>query len=162
MPPEGTGELLRRVDFETLLFFIGLFVVISGLEQTGVLDLLSAAIGRAAGGHAFLVAVIVLWGSAVASAFIDNIPFAATMIPVIKSLAAAQSLSLPALSWALSMGTDIGGNATPIGASANVVGASIAAKSGHPITWGRYCAAMAPATCLVILISMAILFVRYF
>ena len=108
-----------------------------------------------------MVAVI-LWGSAVASAFVDNIPFAATMIPVIRSLAATmQGVDLETLAWTLSMGTDIGGSATPIGASANVVGTSIAEKSGHPISWGRYCRSMVPATILVVVISMVILFVRY-
>lgn len=160
--PKKALHILKRVDFHTLLFFIGLFVVISCLEQTGVLELLSSLIGMASGGHAFAVAVIILWGSAIASAFIDNIPFAATMIPVIKSLAASQGIPLPTLAWALSMGTDIGGNATPIGASANVVGTSIAAKSGHPITWGRYCKSMAPATVLVCLICTILLYIRYF
>lgn len=156
------GELLRRVDYKTLLFFIGLFVVVSGLEQTGVLELLAGVISWLSGGNAMLVVAIIIWGSALASAFIDNIPFAATMIPVIKSLSEVQGIPLTTLAWALSMGTDIGGNATPIGASANVVGTSIAAKSGHPISWGKYCKVMAPATVMVIFISMMVMFVRYF
>lgn len=154
-------KLLRQVDWHTLLFFVGLFVVISGLEQTGVLEILAMAIGKASGGNIMVIVAIILWGSAVASAFVDNIPFAATMIPVIRSLSAAQGIDLDVLAWTLSMGTDIGGNATPIGASANVVGTSIAAKNGHPISWGRYCRSMAPATILVITISMVVLFVRY-
>ena len=155
-------RILKQTDFRTLLFFIGLFVVISGLEETGVLDLISSLIAGAAGGHTFLLAVIILWGSAVASAFIDNIPFAATMIPVIRSLSAAEGIPLSTLAWALSLGTDIGGNATPIGASANVVGTSIAAKSGHPINWRTYCRSMAPATVLVTFIDTLLLYVRYF
>ena len=155
-------RILKQTDFRTLLFFIGLFVVISGLEETGVLDLISSLIAGAAGGHTFLLAVIILWGSAVASAFIDNIPFAATMIPVIRSLSAAEGIPLSTLAWALSLGTDIGGNATPIGASANVVGTSIAAKSGHLINWRTYCRSMAPATVLVTLIDTLLLYVRYF
>ena len=155
------GKLLRQVDWNTLLFFIGLFVVISGLEQTGVLELLASLIGKASGGNVFVIVAIILWGSAVASAFVDNIPFAATMIPVIRSLAATEGLDLSVLARTLAMGTDIGGNATPIGASANVVGTSIAAKNGHPIGWGRYCRVMAPATILVIGLSMAVLFIRY-
>jgi Na+/H+ antiporter NhaD/arsenite permease-like protein len=159
----GTGKkLLKQVDWDTLLFFIGLFVVISGLEQTGVLEILAMAIGKAGGGSALTIIAIILWGSAVASAFVDNIPFAATMIPVIRSLSVTEGIDLPVLAWTLSMGTDIGGNATPIGASANVVGTSIAAKNGHHISWGRYCRSMAPATILVIAISMAVIFVRYF
>lgn len=154
--------LLQRVDWTTLLFFIGLFVVISGLEQTGVLELLAGAIGAVSGGNVLVMVAIVIWGSALASAFIDNIPFAATMIPVIRSLAATQGVPLDVMAWTLAMGTDIGGNATPIGASANVVGTAIAAKSGHPIGWGKYCRIMAPATVLVVAISMMIIFIRYF
>ena len=101
------------------------------------------------------------WVSAVASAFIDNIPFAATMIPVIDSLAAAQGIDISILAWALAMGTDIGGSATPIGASANVVGIATAAKSGHMIKWGRYCKTMAPATIIVIFVSMFMIYARY-
>lgn len=153
--------ILSRLDYKTLLFFIGLFVVVSGLEQTGVLEWIASLIARVSGGNALLLVAIIIWGSAIASAFIDNIPFAATMIPVIKSLAVAQSMDLQTLAWALSIGTDIGGNATPIGASANVVGTSISAKSGHPIGWGTYCKTLAPATILVILISMIDIFVRY-
>ena len=100
-----------------------------------------------------MVAIIV-WVSGVASAFVDNIPFAATMIPIIKSLAATQGADLSVLAWSLSMGTDIGGSATPIGASANVVGTSVAAKEGYPVGWGRYCKAMVPATLIVLTISM--------
>ena len=105
---------------------------------------------------------IVLWVSAIASAFVDNIPFAATMVPVIRSLAAAQGVDLSVLAWTLAMGTDIGGSATPIGASANVVGISVAAKEGHMIGWGKYCKYAAPATILVVLISMLCIYVRYF
>ena len=104
---------------------------------------------------------IIIWISAVASAFVDNIPFAATMIPVVKSLAATTGADLSVLAWALSMGTDIGGSATPIGASANVVGTSVAAKNGYPIGWGKYCKTAAPATIIVVAISMLIIFVRY-
>ncbi len=155
-------ELLRRVDYKTLLFFVGLFVVVSGLEETGVLEVLADFISRVSGGNAMLVIVIIMWGSAIASAFIDNIPFAATMIPVIRTLSEVQGIDLTVLAWALSMGTDIGGNATPIGASANVVGTSIAARNGHPIGWGRYCKYMAPATVIVLAISTLVIWVRYF
>lgn len=108
-----------------------------------------------------MMVAIIIWGSGLASAFIDNIPFAATMIPVIRALSAAQGVELQTLAWALSMGTDIGGSATPIGASANVVGTSIAAQNGHPISWGRYCKVQAPVTVLVLVISTAVIFVRY-
>ena len=153
--------LIKKVDYKTLLFFIGLFVVVGGLEQTGILEIIAGFIGKISGGNVKLMIVIIIWGSAIASAFIDNIPFAATMIPVIKSLAVTQGVDLSVLAWTLSMGTDIGGSATPIGASANVVGTAVAAKEGYPIGWGQYCKVMAPATILVILISMVFIFIRY-
>ena len=154
-------DLLKKVDYKTLLFFVGLFVVVGGLEKTGILTLLAGFIGNVSGGNLKVMIAIIIWVSAIASAFIDNIPFAATMIPVINSLAATQGIEISVLAWALAMGTDIGGSATPIGASANVVGIATAAKSGHMIKWGRYCKSMAPATILVILISMVMIYVRY-
>ena len=154
-------DLLKKVDYKTLLFFVGLFFVVGGLEKTGILTLLAGFIGTVSGGNLKVMIAIIIWVSAIASAFIDNIPFAATMIPVINSLAATQGIEISILAWALAMGTDIGGSATPIGASANVVGIATAAKSGHMIKWGRYCKSMAPATILVILISMVMIYVRY-
>jgi len=153
--------ILKGVDYKTLLFFIGLFVVVGGLEQTGALELVAGFIGDISGGNTYLMVAIIIWVSAAASAFVDNIPFAATMIPVIKSLCAAQGISLPVLAWALSIGTDIGGSATPIGASANVVGTSVAARGGYPISWGRYCRRAVPATVIVLIISTVYIFVRY-
>lgn len=155
-------ELLKKVDYKTLLFFIGLFVVVGGLEQTGVLEVLADFIGVISNGNVMLMLAIILWLSAIASAFVDNIPFAATMIPIIKSLAATQGVDLSVLAWTLAMGTDIGGSATPIGASANVVGIATAAKNGHIIRWGKYCKVMAPVTIMVLVISMLIIYARYF
>lgn len=154
-------ELLKKVDYKTILFFVGLFVVVGGLEQTGILEIIAAFIGKISGGNMYLMLAIIIWVSGIASAFIDNIPFAATMIPVIKSLAATQGIDLSVLSWALAMGTDVGGSATPIGASANVVGTSVAAKEGYPIGWGKYCKYMVPATIIVMVISMLIVWMRY-
>jgi len=154
-------ELLKKIDYNTLIFFIGLFMVVGGLEQTGILELIAGFIGKVSGGNLMLMVAIIIWVSAIASAFVDNIPFAATMIPVIKSLAAVEGVDLAILTWALSMGTDIGGSATPIGASANVVGTSVAAKHGYPIGWGKYCRTAAPATIIVITVSMIFIFIRY-
>lgn len=154
-------ELLKKVDYKTLVFFIGLFIVVSGLEETKILDIIAEFIEDISGGDKRLMIVIIIWVSAIASAFVDNIPFAATMVPVIKNLAAASGLPISTLAWALAIGTDIGGSATPIGASANVVGTSVAARNGYPIGWGRYCKKLAPATILVLLISTVYLFVRY-
>ena len=155
------AEILKKVDYKTLLFFIGLFIVVSGLEETDILDKIAKFIENISGGDVKLMIAIIVWVSAIASAFVDNIPFAATMVPVIKNLAAASGTPISTLAWALAIGTDIGGSATPIGASANVVGTSVAAKNGHPISWGRYCKKLAPATVIVLTISTIYLFVRY-
>lgn len=159
---KDAGTLIRKIDYKTLLFFIGLFIVVGGLEKTGILELIASMIEKISGDDPRLMVAIILWISALASAFVDNIPFAATMIPVIKSLAAATGLDLSILAWTLAMGTDVGGSATPIGASANVVGISIASQNGHMIGWGSYCRYLAPATILVITISMIGIYIRYF
>ena len=155
------ADIFKSVDYKTLLFFVGLFLAVSGLEETGILSILADLIGKASGGNLMVMVAIIIWVSAIASAVVDNIPFAATMIPVIKALSATQGVDLATLSWALSMGTDVGGSATPIGASANVVGTSVAAKNGYVIGWGKYCKSAIPATIIVIAVSMVIIFVRY-
>lgn len=154
-------HIIKLLDYKTVLFFIGLFVVVGGLEQTGVLEVAASYIGKLCGGNIYLIIAIIIWVSGIASAFVDNIPFAATMIPVIKSLAITQGIDLTVLAWSLSMGTDIGGSATPIGASANVVGTSVAAKEGYPVGWGRYCKYMVPATLIVLIISTVFIWLKY-
>ena len=108
-----------------------------------------------------LVIPIIIWVSAVASAIVDNIPFAATMVPVIKQLSVSHGLSLPTLAWTLALGTDIGGNATPIGASANVVGTAIAEKEGYPISWGTFMKYAVPGMIMVVSLCWLYLVVRY-
>ena len=154
--------LLKKVDYKTLLFFIGLFIVVGGLEKTGILEIIAGFIATVSGDNVLLMIAIILWVSAIASAFVDNIPFAATMIPIIKSLSMTTGVDLTTLAWTLAIGTDIGGSATPIGASANVVGMSIAQKNGYEVGWGKYCKVLAPITVLVITISMISIYIRYF
>ncbi len=153
--------LLKRVDYCTLLFFIGLFVVVGGLEQTGVLVIIADFIAKVSGGNPHIMLAIILWVSATASAFIDNIPFSATMIPVIKTLAETTGLDLSTMAWTLAIGTDIGGSMTPIGASANVVGISTAGKEGYPISWATYCRELVPGTIIVLVVSMINIYIRY-
>lgn len=160
---KAVGTVLKKVDYKTLLFFIGLFIVVGGLEQTGILEVVAGFIGRISGGNGMVMVAIIIWCSAIASAFVDNIPFAATMVPVISGLAATTTgIDISTLAWGLSMGTDIGGSATPIGAFANVVGTSVAAKGGYPIGWGKYCLKVAPVTILVLIVSTVWIFIRYF
>lgn len=154
-------HLIRKLDWKTLLFFCGLFIVVGGLEQTGVLAQIATFIGRISGGNLLPLITIIFWISAFASALVDNIPFAATMVPVIRELAATQGLDQSSLSWTLALGTDIGGNATPIGASSNVVGTAIAEKEGHPISWRRYMKYAVPATLLVLGLCQFYLMWRY-
>lgn len=154
-------EILSKVDYKILLFFAGLFIVVGGLEQTGILELIANFIKDVSGGNVKVMVAIIIWVSAFASAFVDNIPFAATMVPIIQGLSAGDPVLQATLAWTLSVGTDIGGAATPIGASANVVGTSVAAKNGYPIGWGKYCASAAPAMIIVVFISMLIIYTRY-
>ncbi len=161
-----SGHILRLVDYKTLLFFMGLFIVVGGLQITGVLELIAGAIQAICGDNLLLMVAIIIWVSAVASAFVDNIPFSATMVPVITMLAGEAEVDggmrlILVLAYSLAIGTDIGGSATPIGASANVVGTSVAAREGYPIGWGKYCLYMAPATVIVMVISTAIIWLRY-
>jgi len=154
-------HIIKRIDWQTILFFLGLFVCVGGLEETGILKALARYIGDAAGGSTLVVLTIILWVSAFASAVVDNIPFAATMVPVIVNLSATSGIPLPPQAWALALGADIGGNGTPIGASANVVGIAIAEREGHRITWGKYCKYALPAMILIIGICWLYLAIRY-
>ena len=154
-------HVMSKVDYKILLFFVGLFIVVGGLEKTEVLNLIAQFIQSVSGGNLYVMVAIIIWVSAIASAFVDNIPFAATMVPVIKTLSAGDPVLLATLAWTLAMGTDIGGAATPIGASANVVGTTTAEKNGYKISWGTYCKASAPATVIVIALSMIMIFIRF-
>jgi Na+/H+ antiporter NhaD/arsenite permease-like protein len=157
---KDASYIIRKVDWRTLVFFFGLFICVSGLEQTGALQTLAEFISKISGGSLIGVISVILWGSAFASAIVDNIPFAAAMIPVIISLAAS-GLPLPPLAWTLALGTDIGGNGTPIGASANVVGIAIAEREGYRISWGKFCKYALPAMILVVGVCWLLLIVRY-
>jgi Na+/H+ antiporter NhaD/arsenite permease-like protein len=157
----GALHLIKRVDWRTLLFFVGLFICVGGLEETGVLQMIARFIGDISGGSLLLVIPLILWVSAFASSIVDNIPFAATMVPVIANLAQSHGLALPTLGWTLALGTDIGGNATPIGASANIVGIAIAEREGYHISWGRFCKYALPAMVLVVALCWLYLTLRY-
>ncbi len=150
-------HVFKAVNWQALLFFVGLFICVGGLEETGVLEMIAGFIGNASGGDVTIAIPFILWISAFASAVVDNIPFAATMVPVIKELSVVGAMSLPTLAWTLALGTDLGGNATPIGASANVVGTSVAHKEGYPISWGRYLKYAFPPTIIVVGISHLLL-----
>jgi Na+/H+ antiporter NhaD/arsenite permease-like protein len=158
---KGAPNLIKGVDWRALLFFFGLFVAAAGLEETGVLTLLSDYIGRISGGNLVIAALLVLWVSAFISAIVDNIPFVTIMVPVIVRLSLATGGTLSTFVWSLSLGACIGGNATPIGASANVVGIAVAEKTGHRVTWKKFLNYAVPPTLIVLAICHLMLMIRY-
>jgi anion transporter len=155
-------DYLSEVEWPTLVFFAGLFVMVGGLVKVGVVDDLGRALGDAVGDRYLLASSVVVWVSAGLSAVIDNIPYVATMAPIINDLASGAGQQGQALWWALALGADLGGNATAVGASANVVILGIAARNGHPISFWqftKYGLVVAPIT---VAISWLYLVLRYF
>lgn len=155
------SRALAGVEWVALFFFIGLFVIIGGLVETGTVTLMAKEAMKATGGDVTMTTMLVLWLSAIASAFIDNIPFVATMIPLIKDMGSMGITNLDPLWWALSLGACLGGNGTLIGASANVVVASLAQTQGIQMTFRSYTKIGFPMMVLSILISMVYVYVRY-
>ena len=127
-----TGPL-KEIDFTTIGILVGLFLMIGGISEAGVIDAAGALLAKAGGGNVLLLYTIIVWGSVAISAFIDNIPYVATMIPVIASLAAALQVDPTPLYFGLLSGATLGGNCTPIGASANITGIGILRKAGYEV-----------------------------
>ena len=126
-------EPLKGIDFETIGLLLGLFLMIGGISARGVIDEMAKLLSKAGGGNVFVLYTVIVWGSVIISAFIDNIPYVATMIPVIASLAAALGVDPTPLYFGLLSGATLGGNCTPIGASANITGIGILRKNGHEV-----------------------------
>ena len=156
---ESPDEVLREVEWPTLFFFIGLFMLVAGVIEIGLIDAIAATIQQVTGGALAATSLLMLWISAVLSAIIDNIPYTATMIPVVAQLSEGQPTD--ALWWALAMGADLGGNATLIGASANVILAGMAEREGHPITFGQFLRFGLPVTLGTMVIATAYLWLRF-
>ncbi len=154
---------LEAVEWETLAFFAGIFVLVGALVKTGVIDRLAEHVASATGGNVALSLVVMLVASAVISAFVDNIPYVAAMTPVVSSLIAAN----PALGhdgalwWALALGGDLGGNATAVGASANIVVIGLARQYGHPISFGQFARYGVPVAAASIALCVPYLLLRY-
>ena len=155
-------DYLSEVEWPTLVFFAGLFVMVGGLVKVGVVASLGHALADAVGGRYLLASTVVVWASAALSAVVDNIPYVATMAPIIDGLAHGGGAQGKALWWALALGADLGGNATAVGASANVVVLGIAARNGHRISFWeftKYGLVVAPVT---VAIAWAYVALRYF
>jgi Na+/H+ antiporter NhaD/arsenite permease-like protein len=157
-----SGEVIVKIDYEVILFFIGLFVVVGGLEHTGAIKIFAKFITDAfRENHMGLISTL-LWSSGFASGIIDNVPFALSMAYVLENI--VKFAGVPALSimvWATSLGTDIGGNFTPIGASANVVAYTTMERKGHVIGWGRWIKLAFPATFISLVVCNIGLWIKY-
>ena len=148
---DNVEEALERVEWATIFFFIGLFVMVGGLEERGVIDRVAEGFADVTGGSRSLEALVILWGSAVGSAVVDNIPFTAAMIPVVDSLQADGFDD--AAWWALALGACFGGNATIIAAAANVAASGVLERSGKPISFVRFLLVGLPVTAVSLLIA---------
>lgn len=135
---DSVDEALLSIEWPTIFFFAGLFILVGSLQEVGIIDRLAAAIVGITQDNLLLTGIIMVWFSAIISAFLDNIPFVATLIPLIKALGDASGMDITPLWWAVSLGACLGGNGTLIGASANVVVAGLAEKHGYRLTFKRY------------------------
>ena len=159
-----TTEILSLVDWTTIFFFSGLFVIVYGLEETGVLKMLGNYFVSLTEGNISHTMLLIVWVSAFVSAVIDNIPFVATMIPMLKSMEEAlggREVMMPVW-WALSLGACFGGNGTLIGASANVIVAGMAQREGHPISFIGFLKWSIPVMLMSVAVACAWLYIQYF
>jgi Na+/H+ antiporter NhaD/arsenite permease-like protein len=156
---EDVHEVLKTVEWPTLFFFVGLFIVVGGVVKTGIISDLAHAVLAFTGGRTDIAALVVLWMSGVISAVVDNIPYTITMIPLIQEL--GQTVNVEPLIWALALGACFGGNATVVGASANVVVASMSEARGYPITFMSYLRYGVPATLATMVVATIDIWLRY-
>ena len=154
-------EVLEQVEWTTLAFFVGLFILVGGLEETGVTVLVREWLVNASGGSDRNLAFMLVWFGGVTSAIVDNVPFTATMVEVVRGVS-DDSLGTSPLWWALALGADLGGNATIVGASANVIVVNIARARGYPISFMHFLKYGVVISFLTLLVSTAYLWLRYF
>ncbi|HHH41995.1 MAG TPA: citrate transporter [Chloroflexi bacterium] len=155
-------EMLQEVDWTTLLFFIALFILVGALQEVGAIQVVAEGIGKIAGDNLVLAVLLILWVPALGSALVANIPFAAAMLPV----AAYLTQTIPGagnnvLYWALALGTCLGGNATLIGAAANIVTAGVAERAGYPLPFKKFAEVGIPITIVTLILSTVYLLIRY-
>lgn len=155
-------EILHDVEWPTIFFFAALFILVGALEDIGVIRYLANGLLDLTDGNPLVTGMIILWGSAIASAFLDNIPFVATMIPLIKDMGEIGGMNIGPLWWALSLGACLGGNGTVIGATANVVASGLLEKYGHKISFKDYMKLGFPLMLLSVAISTVYLLIFFF
>ena len=155
---EDVHEILKTVEWPTLLFFVGLFILVGAVVEVGIISAIAKSAIDLTGGNVGFAAMLVLWMSAVLSAIVDNIPYTATMIPLVQEMSTVMDVE-PVI-WALVLGADFGGNATVVGASANVVVASMSESRGHPISFIRYLRYGIPAALLTLVVAAVDIWLR--
>jgi Na+/H+ antiporter NhaD/arsenite permease-like protein len=152
-------KTLQEVEWTTLVFFIGLFITVEAVVQVGIIEAVAEAVLHLTGGSLHVTSLLLLWFSALASGIVDNIPYTATMIPIVENL--GQSMPIMPLWWSLALGACLGGNATLVGAAANVVVANVAEKSGHPISFKRFMGYGLVTTAMSLLLATGYVWLRY-
>jgi Na+/H+ antiporter NhaD/arsenite permease-like protein len=156
---EDVHEIFNTVEWPTLFFFIGLFILVGAVVKAGIISDLATGVLSWTGGRTDLAALVVLWMSGFISAIVDNIPYTVTMVPLIQAL--GQNVDREPLIWALALGANLGGNATIVGASANVVVASMSEARGYPITFVQYLRYGVPATLATLVVATIDIWIRY-
>ncbi|MFA9376544.1 MAG: SLC13 family permease [Lachnotalea sp.] len=157
---QDSEEIILSVEWSTILFFMGLFIVVGGLEQTGVIEMLADGMLAITSGNQMMTMILILWISAILSAFLDNIPFVATMIPLILTMQSS-GMEVTPLWWALSLGACLGGNGSLVGASANVVLSDISKKNGYPITFAYFLKRGFPLMLISIMIATVVMLFQF-
>ncbi|SFU65712.1 MULTISPECIES: SLC13 family permease [Butyrivibrio] len=161
---KGTDSMwhsLKAIDYDTMLLLAGLFCVISGITNVGIIDELANIIADAGKGNVFMLYTVIVFGSVAISAFIDNIPYVATMLPVLGSLSAVMSASPLLLYFGLLIGATLGGNLTPIGASANIAGVGMLRKEGYEVSFGDFMKIGVPFTLTAVLVGYLFIWFVY-
>lgn len=155
-------KLLLEVEWATIFFFVGLFMLVGGLKEAGAIKIIAEWVLNMTDGNSLLTTMAILWVSAIASAFVDNIPFVATMIPMIQDMGTLSGMNLTPLWWALSLGACLGGNGTIIGASANVIASGMASERGYNLSFKGYFKIAFPMTLLTVALSTIYLYLVFF
>jgi Na+/H+ antiporter NhaD/arsenite permease-like protein len=152
-------HVLREIEWTTLFFFVGLFITVEAVVRVGIIETVAHAALRLTGGNLALTSILLLWLSAIASGIVDNIPYTATVIPVVESL--GQAMPVGPLWWSLALGACLGGNSTLVGASANLVVASLAERSGYPIRFRHFLGYGVLTTAMSLLLATGYVWLRY-
>ncbi|MCQ2602526.1 MAG: TRAP transporter large permease subunit [Clostridia bacterium] len=157
----GLFRTFLEIDFNTIFLLFGLFLIIGGITEVGVIDDLANAIVKLSGSNVFVLYTILVWGSVLISAFVDNIPYVATMLPVVTGMAATLGISPIVLYFGLMSGATLGGNLTPIGASANVTAVGILRKAGYEVKTGTFMKMSVPFTLIAVACGYGLVWLFY-